>query len=137
MVKFVSILFPKTFSSSHHRGQSVWRQVFLWTVFQTLYFDNVDDDYRSTQVGLYTALMGGVIYTFLGTVKQVSIGPTSLMSLLTYEYTKNLPPEYVVLLTFMCGIVEMFMGLLKLGEFSVCNLLRDSTTFGDEIFRKQ
>jgi len=51
-----------------------------------------------------------------GTVKQVSMGPTSLMALLTYEYTKNLTPEYVVLLTFMCGIVEMLMGLLKLGK---------------------
>lgn len=54
-----------------------------------------------------------------GTVKQVSIGPTSLMSLLTYEYTKDLPPQYVVLLTFMCGIVEMLMGLLKLGKHFV------------------
>jgi len=51
-----------------------------------------------------------------GTVKQVSMGPTSLMALLTYEYTKNLTPEYVVLLTFMSGIVEMLMGLFKLGK---------------------
>jgi len=51
-----------------------------------------------------------------GTVKQVSMGPTSLMALLTYEYTKNLTPEYVVLLTFMCGIVEILMGLFKLGK---------------------
>lgn len=56
---------------------------------------------------------------FLGRVKQVSIGPTSLMALLTYEYTKNLTSEYVILLTFMCGIVEMLMGLLKLGKFIV------------------
>lgn len=69
----------------------------------------------SPQVGLYSALMGGIIYMTFGTVKQVSIGPTSLMSLLTYEYTKNLTPEYVVLLTFMCGIVEISMGLFKLG----------------------
>lgn len=63
--------------------------------------------------------MGGFIYMVFGTVKQVSIGPTSLMSLLTYEYTKDLPPQYVVLLTFMCGIVEMLMGLLKLGKHFV------------------
>ncbi|VVC25468.1 Hypothetical protein CINCED_3A011088 [Cinara cedri] len=69
----------------------------------------------SPQVGLYTALTGGLIYTLLGTVKQVFMGPTSLMSLLTYEYTKNLSPEYVVLLTFMCGIVEMVMSLFNLG----------------------
>lgn len=63
--------------------------------------------------------MGGFVYMFFGNVKQVFIGPTSLMALLTYEYTKNLPPEYVVLLTFMCGIVEMLMGLLKLGMLCV------------------
>jgi sodium-independent sulfate anion transporter 11 len=60
--------------------------------------------------------MGGFIYMTFGTVKQVSMGPTSLMALLTYEYTKNLTQEYVVLLTFMCGIVEMLMGLFKLGK---------------------
>uniref|UniRef100_A0A2S2NGJ8 Sodium-independent sulfate anion transporter n=1 Tax=Schizaphis graminum TaxID=13262 RepID=A0A2S2NGJ8_SCHGA len=69
----------------------------------------------SPQIGLYSALMGGFIYMTFGTVKQVSMGPTSLMALLTYEYTKNLTQEYVVLLTFMCGIVEMLMGLFKLG----------------------
>lgn len=53
-----------------------------------------------------------------GTVKQVFMGPTSLMALLTYEYTKNLTSEYVVLLTFMCGIVEISMGLFKLGKSS-------------------
>ncbi|XP_050539347.1 sodium-independent sulfate anion transporter-like isoform X2 [Daktulosphaira vitifoliae] len=67
------------------------------------------------QVGLYSGLMGGIFYLFLGTVNQVSIGPTSLMALLTYEYTKNLPPIYIPLLTFICGLVEMAMGLLKLG----------------------
>ncbi|XP_025200768.1 sodium-independent sulfate anion transporter-like isoform X2 [Melanaphis sacchari] len=69
----------------------------------------------SPQVGLYSSLIGGFIYMNLGTVKQVSMGPTSLMALLTYEYTKNLTVEYVVLLTFMCGIIEMLMGLFKLG----------------------
>lgn len=69
----------------------------------------------SPQVGLYSSLIGGFIYMNFGTVKQVSMGPTSLMALLTYEYTKNLTPEYVVLLTFMSGIVEMLMGLFKLG----------------------
>ncbi|XP_027850075.2 sodium-independent sulfate anion transporter-like isoform X2 [Aphis gossypii] len=69
----------------------------------------------SPQVGLYSSLIGGFIYMNFGTVKQVSMGPTSLMALLTYEYTKNLTPQYVVLLTFMSGIVEMLMGLFKLG----------------------
>ncbi|XP_050419849.1 sodium-independent sulfate anion transporter-like isoform X2 [Adelges cooleyi] len=69
----------------------------------------------SPQVGLYSALMGGLFYVFLGSVNQVSIGPTSLMALLTYEFTKDLPHEYIPLLTFMCGLVEMMMGLLKLG----------------------
>lgn len=65
-----------------------------------------------------------------GTVKHVFMGPTSLMALLTYEYTKNLTPEYVVLLTFMCGIVEISMGLFKLGK----SFARESIKYGCTLY---
>lgn len=71
------------------------------------------------EIGLNSAFAGGFLYVLFGTIKQVSIGPTSLMSLLTMEYTKNFPPEYihhyVFLLTFMCGCVELIMGIFRLG----------------------
>ncbi|XP_058063396.1 sodium-independent sulfate anion transporter-like [Anopheles bellator] len=72
-----------------------------------------------SQYGLYAAFMGSLVYVFLGTVKEVSIGPTSLMALLTYQYTAGRPAEYVVVLAFAAGLVELAMGIGRLG-FLVC-----------------
>lgn len=67
------------------------------------------------QYGLYSAFMGSIVYTLLGTVKEVSIGPTSLMSIITVSYTFEKPVEYVIIMTFVCGCVEFLMGVFKLG----------------------
>lgn len=63
--------------------------------------------------------MGCFIYVFFGTIKEVVIGPTSLMALLTYEYTNDFNLDFVVLLCFLCGVVELIMGLLRLGKFTM------------------
>lgn len=65
-----------------------------------------------------SALVGCIIYAFFGTIKEVVIGPTSLMALLTYEYTANLSRDFVVLLGLLCGLVEFVMGLLHLGMYT-------------------
>lgn len=65
--------------------------------------------------GLYSAFMGSIVYILLGTVKEVSIGPTSLMSIITVSYTYEKPIEYVFIMTFICGCVEMLMGIFRLG----------------------
>lgn len=62
-------------------------------------------------------LSGTMLYMVLGTVKEVSIGPTSLMALLTLQTCKGLPLEFVVLLTFLAGCVVFCMGLLRLGNY--------------------
>ncbi|XP_074034842.1 sodium-independent sulfate anion transporter [Leptinotarsa decemlineata] len=67
------------------------------------------------QYGLYTAFIGSFTYVFFGTVKEVSIGPTSLMSILSFSYTVGKPVEYVILLAFIAGVVELLMGILKCG----------------------
>ncbi|ERL88400.1 hypothetical protein D910_05786 [Dendroctonus ponderosae] len=67
------------------------------------------------QYGLYTAFIGSFTYVFFGSVKEVSIGPTSLMALLTFSYVVGRPVEYVILLTFLAGCIELAMGLFKLG----------------------
>lgn len=67
------------------------------------------------QYGLYSAFMGSIVYMLLGTVKEVSIGPTSLMSIITVSYTFDKPVEYPILMTFVCGCVEFLMGVFKLG----------------------
>ncbi|KAJ6637083.1 Sodium-independent sulfate anion transporter [Pseudolycoriella hygida] len=68
-----------------------------------------------SEYGLYSAFMGSLIYVFFGTIKEVSIGPTSLMSLLTLQYTLDKPPQYAIVLTFLAGCIELLMGVLKLG----------------------
>lgn len=48
------------------------------------------------QYGLYSAFMGSLIYVVFGTVKEVSIGPTSLMSILTVSYTYGKPGKNIL-----------------------------------------
>lgn len=67
--------------------------------------------------GLYTAFIGSFTYVFVGSIKEVSIGPTSLMALLTFSYVVGKPIECVILLTFLAGCVELAMGLFKLGMY--------------------
>ncbi|XP_076757529.1 sodium-independent sulfate anion transporter [Xylocopa sonorina] len=69
----------------------------------------------TAQYGLYSCLMGNFVYIFFGTIKEVSIGPSSLMSLLTLEYTRNMPVDFIVLFCFLSGCVELLMGMLRLG----------------------
>lgn len=62
------------------------------------------------------------MYVFLGTIKEVSIGPTSLMALLTAQYTVDKPPEYAVILAFLAGSVELLMGVFRLSKYiNICN----------------
>ncbi|XP_018392216.1 PREDICTED: sodium-independent sulfate anion transporter-like [Cyphomyrmex costatus] len=70
---------------------------------------------RIPQYGLYSCFVGGFLYIILGTTKEVSIGPSSLMSLLTLQYTRNMPQDFVILLCFLTGCVEFLMGVLNLG----------------------
>lgn len=73
----------------------------------------------TAQYGLYSAFMGSFVYVVFGTIKEVSIGPTSLMALLAVEYTQDLPVEFMILLAFLAGCVEFIMGLLNLGKLDV------------------
>ncbi|KAF9416931.1 hypothetical protein HW555_005847, partial [Spodoptera exigua] len=80
------------------------------------------------QYGLYSSFVGTMLYVVLGTVKEVSIGPTSLMALFTLQICRGLPVEFVVLLTFLSGCVVLIMGLLRLGF--LVELISPSVTSG-------
>lgn len=58
-----------------------------------------------------------MVYVFFGTIKEVSVGPTSLMSILTLQYTIGKPPEYAVVLAFLVGVVEFLMGIFQLSKY--------------------
>lgn len=67
------------------------------------------------QYGLYSAFVGGFVYFVLGTSRDVTLGPTALMSLLVSAYTPH-QPAFAVLLAFLSGLIQLTMGFLRLGE---------------------
>ncbi|XP_042305361.1 sodium-independent sulfate anion transporter isoform X3 [Sceloporus undulatus] len=58
--------------------------------------------------------MGCFVYCFLGTSKDVTLGPTAIMSLLVSSYAFH-DPTYAILLAFLSGCIQLAMGLLHLG----------------------
>ncbi|CAK9801330.1 Sodium-independent sulfate anion transporter [Anthophora plagiata] len=66
------------------------------------------------QYGLYSAFAGSFVYIIFGTCREVNIGPTALISLLTYTYARGIP-EYAILLCFLSGCVTVVLGILRLG----------------------
>ncbi|CAK9817230.1 Sodium-independent sulfate anion transporter [Anthophora quadrimaculata] len=66
------------------------------------------------QYGLYSAFAGSFVYIIFGTCREVNIGPTALISLLTYTYARGIP-EYAILLCFLSGCVTVVLGTLRLG----------------------
>lgn len=70
------------------------------------------------QYGLYSALCGGIVYAIFGTIPELNIAPTALLSLLTFQYTHKVTFGNVraaVMLTFFAGILELLCGILHLG----------------------
>lgn len=67
------------------------------------------------QYGLYTAFMGSFMYTIFGSCKDLTIGPTAIMSIMTGEYTHVGGPTFAIILTFLSGVIQILMGLLNLG----------------------
>ncbi|KAB0356149.1 hypothetical protein FD754_000305 [Muntiacus muntjak] len=82
------------------------------------------------QYGLYSAFMGCFVYFFLGTSRDVTLGPTAIMSLLVSFYTFH-EPAYAVLLAFLSGCIQLGMGLLRLGlllDFISCPVIKGFTS---------
>ncbi|XP_037951139.1 sodium-independent sulfate anion transporter-like [Teleopsis dalmanni] len=70
------------------------------------------------QYGLYSAFIGGIVYAFVGSCRQVTIGPTALLALMTSRHTSlglASGPTYAILLCLISGIVELIMAVLRLG----------------------
>ena len=72
--------------------------------------------------GLYAALVPLLIYGVLGTSRQLGVGPVAVISLLVVAGVADLAEpgstEYVqlaILLAFMVGVIQLLMGLLRMG----------------------
>lgn len=66
------------------------------------------------QYGLYSAFMGCFVYCMFGSSKDITIGPTAIMAIMTGVHAQY-GPDYAVLLAFLSGLIVLACGLLQLG----------------------
>lgn len=62
------------------------------------------------------------MYFVFGTIPELSIAPTALISLLTYSYTHDTGFDNVhtaILLCFLSGCVELLCGIAHLGKYLI------------------
>ncbi|KAM8784911.1 sodium-independent sulfate anion transporter isoform 1-T5 [Rhynchonycteris naso] len=82
------------------------------------------------QYGLYSAFMGCFVYLILGTSRDLTLGPTAIMSLLVSSYTFQ-QPAFAVLLTFLSGCIQLAIRFLCLGfllDFISCPVIKGFTS---------
>ncbi|KAF8136281.1 sulfate permease, partial [Boletus edulis] len=77
-----------------------------------------------SQYGLYSSFVGGMVYCFFGTSKDVSVGPVAVMSLTTAQIIAFVDaqhpgvwssPEIATTLALCCGFIVLAVGLLRIG----------------------
>ncbi|KAG8225925.1 hypothetical protein J437_LFUL005961 [Ladona fulva] len=67
------------------------------------------------QYGLYGSFLGSIIYIVIGSCKDSPVGPTAIVSLLTFQTVGGRGPHHAILLCFLSGCIELLMGILGLG----------------------
>ncbi|KYM86093.1 Sodium-independent sulfate anion transporter [Atta colombica] len=67
------------------------------------------------QYGLYSAFMGAIVYVLFGSCKDITIGPTALMALMTHDYVQGKNADFAILLAFLSGCLQLLMACLRLG----------------------
>lgn len=98
--------------------------VALVLVPQSMSYANVAG--LAPQFGLYSSFVGVVIYALFATSKDVTIGPVAVMSLQTHSVIQSVteelgpqssvPPQVIAsALAFLCGIITLGIGLLRIG----------------------
>jgi hypothetical protein len=71
----------------------------------------------SFQYGLYSAFVGCFVYVVFGSCKDITIGPTALMALMTYQQVIGRNVDFAILLCFLTGCVQLLMAVLHLGMY--------------------
>lgn len=59
---------------------------------------------------------GCFVYAIFGTCKDITIGPTAIMSLMIHTAVVHLNADFAILGTFLSGLVIFFLGVLNLGK---------------------
>ena len=63
--------------------------------------------------------MGCFVYFFLGSTREMNIGPTAIMAIMTHEYSVPNYPQYAILLCFLSGFIILAAGLVNLGKLQL------------------
>ncbi|WFD33427.1 hypothetical protein MCUN1_000240 [Malassezia cuniculi] len=97
--------------------------VALVVVPQSMSYANVAG--LEAQYGLYSSFVGVVVYALFATSKDVTIGPVAVMSLQTSNVINHVvskvgegvyaPQDIASALAFICGVITLGIGLLRLG----------------------
>ncbi|XP_045515513.1 sodium-independent sulfate anion transporter-like [Pieris brassicae] len=85
----------------------------------------------SPEYGLYAGIMGGLVYVFFGSCKDVTVGPTAIMAAMVGKYVRGYSAEFAVLAALLAGIVELLMGIFNFGflvEFISAPVISGFTT---------
>lgn len=87
------------------------------------------------QYGLYAGMIPPIIAAFFGSSRHLMSGPTTAASIVLLSslsvYAEPMSPEYISLaitLTFMVGIIELAMGLARMG--AIVNFISHSVVVG-------
>ncbi|XP_043263636.1 sodium-independent sulfate anion transporter-like [Colletes gigas] len=67
------------------------------------------------QYGLYSSFMGCFVYLVFGSCKDITVGPTAIMALLSQQHVIRLGEDIAVFICIVSGCVITVMGLLHLG----------------------
>lgn len=57
------------------------------------------------------------MYALFGSCKDITIGPTAIMSLMIHSAVVDLNVEFAILGTFLSGVVIFMFGILNLGKY--------------------
>jgi SulP family sulfate permease len=75
-------------------------------------------------MGLYAAAFPLIIYAFIGNSRYLSVGPVSVISLLTFSGVSSIAGtnevrflELVILLSLLVGVMQVLLGVLRFGSF--------------------
>ncbi|CAG0881971.1 unnamed protein product [Darwinula stevensoni] len=87
------------------------------------------------QYGLYSGFMGCFVYLFVGSVKDVTVGPTSVICVVmghfvNFETFGDQFVEYAVLLCFLTGVVEVLLGITRLAAAIAISSTQITGLFG-------
>ena len=68
------------------------------------------------QYGLYASIVPGFLYTVFGTIKEVTIGPTAVNALISYNYAGPSAARALTL-AFWTGVIQISLAFFQMGKF--------------------